>query len=129
MTINLFWKASLIWLLIAALAVVNGIFREQVLVPLVGAQLALPTSGVLLALIVLAVTFVSVRWLAGPYWCVGGQWLVMTLLFEFGFGHWVADKPWPQLMQTFNVCSGDLFVLVLLVTLAAPSLMARLRGR
>lgn len=128
MTTNLFWKAAVIWLLIAVLAVLNGLVREQVLAPLFGPPLALPASGILLALIVLVVTFVSVRWLGRPYWCVGVQWLVMTLLFEFGFGHFVAEKSWPELMRTFDVSSGNLFLLALLVTLAAPSLMARVRG-
>lgn len=129
MTILIFLKASLIWLLIAALAVVNGIFREQVLVPALGAKSALLVSGLMLALIVLLVTFACFRWLAEPYWRIGVLWLVMTLLFEFSFGHYVAGKSWPELLQVFNIFRGDLFLLVLLVTLAAPSLVGWFASR
>ncbi|SFM70155.1 hypothetical protein SAMN04487963_3419 [Marinobacter zhejiangensis] len=126
---NPYWNNAAVWLLIAVLAVLNGFLREAILQPLLGARLALPVSGVALALIVLIVTFVCFRWLAGPYWLIGIQWVVMTLLFEFGFGHYVAGKSWPELLQTFNVLRGDLFVLVLLVSLIAPRLVAWLYTR
>lgn len=126
---NPYWNNAAVWLLIAVLAVLNGFLREAILQPLLGTRLALPVSGVVLALIVLIVTFVCFRWLAGPYWLIGIQWVVMTLLFEFGFGHYVAGKSWPELLQTFNMLRGDLFVLVLLVSLIAPRLVAWLYTR
>jgi hypothetical protein len=52
----------------------------------------------------------------------------MTLLFEFLFGHYVASKSWQDLLQVFNVLKGDLFLVVLVVSLFAPCLAARKRG-
>jgi hypothetical protein len=47
---TLILKAILAWSLIAPLAILNGMFRELVLLPTFGAPIALPVSGVLLAL-------------------------------------------------------------------------------
>jgi hypothetical protein len=59
---------------------------------------------------------------------VGMVWLVLTLSFEFLFGHYVAGKPWYEIMQVFNIKKGDLFIVVLLVTAISPWLCAKLRG-
>jgi hypothetical protein len=52
----------------------------------------------------------------------------MTVLFEFGFGHWIAGKPWNELLAAYSICKGNLWVLVLLVTLISPYVAARVRG-
>lgn len=132
MSLILLLKASAVWMLIAVLAVGNGVLRDTVVAPMVGRGIALPLSGIILSLIVIAATYVSFDFLAerspGGLWLVGIQWVVMTLLFEFTFGHFVAGKTWTELLQTFNVLKGDLFTLVLLVSLAAPFFVAKWRG-
>lgn len=126
------FRAAVIWLVIAALAVANGAIREGLLRPQLGIAVALPLSGISLALIVLLVSYFAINFLGGrsahAYWLIGVQWVVMTLALEFLFGHFVAGKSWPDLLQTFNLAKGDLFILVLLVSLTAPYLIARLRG-
>ena len=62
------------------------------------------------------------------FFCIGLQWVVMTLLFEFIFGHYVTGKSWSALFQVFNIMQGDLFILILLVTLISPYLAAKIRG-
>ena len=127
------YRAAVIWLLIAVLAVVNGLLRESVLVPLLGHALALPLSGLSLSLIVIVVTYLSIPFLGDGsvlgYWLIGVQWVVMTLAFEFLFGHFVVGTSWSALLETFNLAKGDLFSLVLLVSLCSPYLLARFRGR
>jgi len=59
---------------------------------------------------------------------IGLLWLVLTLLFEFIFGHFVAGKSWQDIAQVFNVKKGDLFLLVLVVTAISPWLAAKIRG-
>jgi len=131
MTLNTLFRASLIWLAIAVLAICNGLLRNEVLLPAFGQGVALPLSGITLSIIVLVITYLAYPFLkAGKTdypWLIGLQWLAMTLIFEFAFGHYVADKSWAVLLQTFNPFEGDLFLLVLLVTLSAPTLVARFR--
>jgi len=45
-------------------------------------------------------------------WEVGTLWLVMTLAFEFGFGHWVAGQSWSVLLQAYRLHKGQLWPLI-----------------
>jgi hypothetical protein len=132
MTIALFLNAALIWSIIAVFAVVNGIVREKLLLPTLGHAAALPLSGLMLCAIVFTVTYCSMGVLrsgtSAGYLLVGVQWVIMTLLFEFLFGHYAAGKPWSEILQVFNFRSGDLFILVLLISLFSPILAAKLKG-
>lgn len=131
MTTVLF-KALVAWLAMALIAILNGVLRESVLAPLLGPQLAQPLSGVFLAVLVF-----FLAWLAVPrfgmlaprgYWLVGGLWLLMTLLFEFGFGRLVAGKSWDELLAAYDITSGNLWPAVLVVIFMSPRLAARLRA-
>lgn len=130
--IGMLFKSTGIWLLIVIAAIFNGLFREKVLVSLVGAESALPLSGALLSVLVLFVTFTLISFFDSPesrsLFVVGFFWVVLTLSFEFLFGHFVAEKSWQEIMQVFNFYKGDLFLLVLFVTALAPWLAAKARG-
>ena len=130
--IRLFLKATWRWLLIVVAAILNGLLREKVLVSVLGTETALPVSGLLLAILVFLIALVSVP-LIGPadttaYLGLGIYWLVLTLSFEFLFGHCIAGKPWREILQVFNLKKGDLFIVVLLVTTLSPWLAAKTRG-
>jgi len=62
------------------------------------------------------------------YLFIGVQWVLMTLIFEFVFGHYVAGKSWADILQNFNPLKGNLFIVVLLVTFISPLLVAKIRG-
>jgi hypothetical protein len=131
MTAKLFFKAILIWLVIAILAVGNGVFRESVLVPTLGHGLALPMSGISLSIIVFIVTYLSFGFIGKKdvltYFLIGFQWVLMTLLFEFAFGHYVAGKSWSILIKEFDITKGNLFIFVLLMSLISPFLVAKIK--
>jgi len=131
MPFSILVKATLIWTIIAALAIANGALREQVLVPAIGARIALPVSGILLSVVVFLVTWCCYRLIAGrrklTYLLIGLQWVLMTLSFEFVSGHFVAGKPWPEIFRVFNLMQGDLFIVVLAVSLVSPLLVAKIR--
>ena len=59
---------------------------------------------------------------------IGAQWVLMTLMFEFIFGYFVANKSLAEILQVFNLLEGDLFTFVLLVSLISPILVLKLRG-
>jgi len=121
-----------VWFLILLGAIANGGFREAVLLPCLGTTPAYALSGVLLALVILLVTLGCLRWLGvrSPAQALrtGAFWLLLTLCFEFGFGR-LQGKPWPQLLQAYTFQDGNLWPLVLLVTLFAPLIALRVRGR
>lgn len=93
---------------------------------------SLPLSGISLSILILVATLLLLPFLGvlspSQYWLVGGMWLLLTVLFEFLFGHYVMGDPWAKLLEAYNILKGNLWLLVLLVTAAAPYLAARLRG-
>ncbi len=131
MTVNLFLKTSMIWIIIALLAILNGIFRESVLVSTLGPSMAISVSGLMLSLIVFIVTYLSFplfgKHPSHTYFLIGLQWVVMTLVFELLFGHYVVGKPWSDILQVFNIMKGDLFIIVLVMSLLSPLLVAKIK--
>jgi hypothetical protein len=125
-------KALAVWLLLVVLAILNGSLRESLLVPSLGSAVALPLSGVSLsAAIFLVAWFTTPRFgcsKASGYWFIGLFWVSLTLLFEFVFGHFVRHKGWLELLGAYTFRGGNLWPVVLVVTLIAPRLAARLRG-
>jgi hypothetical protein len=124
-------KACVFWVLLLALAILNAVAREKLFVQWFGPQLAQMLSGVSLSVLIFLATLLSVNWLGlrtvGQCWLVGMMWLVMTVLFEFLFGHYFAGHSWEALLQAYRFPLENLWLLVLLVILVSPCLAARLR--
>ncbi|MEW6447103.1 MAG: hypothetical protein AB1426_03305, partial [Bacillota bacterium] len=57
---------------------------------------------------------------------IGLIWLVLTVAFEFGFGHFVMGHSWSRLLHDYNLLKGRLWVLVLLWVAIAPYVFYRL---
>lgn len=132
MALPVWAKAGALWFAILVLAMLNGALREKVLIPAMGSFGACAASGAVLAGCIVAVAFLAAPWY-GPlrsaqWWLVGLFWLLLTLLFEFGFGRFVQHKPWAELLQAYAFKGGNLWPLVLAITLSAPWLAARWRG-
>lgn len=129
---RLFWKAFGIWFLFMVLAVLNGTLRVKVLTPFLGSKWSLPLSGILLSAVIFLVTYALIpklkpRLKAG-YWMIGGLWVLLTLAFEFLFGHYVIGESWSSLLEAYNIRKGNLWSLVVVVIFIAPAASAKLRG-
>jgi len=59
---------------------------------------------------------------------VGALWFGMTVLFEFGFGHYVMKHPWRRLLHDYNLFAGRVWVLVLVGTAVLPYLCFAVRS-
>ena len=126
-------KSLLAWLLILCLAVANGALREGVLIPSFGKSGGLILSGVLLSSLVALVAYAFVRLQEGitvsQGLSIGVLWLCLTLVFEFGFGRYVQHKPWAELLDAYTFKDGNIWPVVLFVTLLAPYLAALLHAK
>ena len=131
MSVYLFLKASMIWFIMAIFAVINGMIRENIFVPYLGEANALPISGISLSIIIFTITYLSFDlfgkngYLTNLY--IGIQWVAMTLIFEFVFGHYAMGKSWLELLQVFNLLEGNLFIVALLVTFFSPIVVALIK--
>ena len=120
-----FWlEAAAAWLAILAAMTVNGLLRGVVLVPQLGEHHARQVSSILGACIVLTLAGVFVMRLPdprrAPLWRVGALWGLLTLAFEFGFGHFVSGLAWSELIADYDIAAGRLWPLVLSATILAP---------
>jgi hypothetical protein len=132
MTLLLAVKILGIWVFLALIAIINGAVRDKLLVSLIGQRLALPLSGVSLSLLIFLVTLIFAPFLAisSPYgfWQVGIIWVLLTLAFEFLFGHYVVGEPWEKIVEVFYVHRGNLYVLALVAAALSPYLAAKIWG-
>ncbi len=130
---RLLLRALTIWWLILACAFANGALRELVLIPALGSRAGLIISGLLLSSAVLALALLSVRWMGAAddrkALAAGMLWLVATLAFEFGFGIGVQHKALQAMLAAYSFADGNLWPVVLLVTLLAPFVACRVRGQ
>jgi hypothetical protein len=51
---------------------------------------------------------------------VGFVWLFLTILFEFGFGHYIMGNPWGKLLRDYNLAEGRVWSLFLVWLIIAP---------
>jgi hypothetical protein len=59
---------------------------------------------------------------------VGGAWALLTLGFEFGFGHYVLGTPWAELLGDYDLSRGRIGVLVPVATAVAPALVRAMQA-
>lgn len=127
------FKAAAIWLVILVCAVLNGVFREAVLLPAFGTPVAFVLSGMILCVCIVTVSLVLIGWLGlldtQQAVRIGTIWVSLTLAFEFGFGRLVQHRGWPELLEAYTFKDGNIWPVVLVVTFLAPLLAVRIRAR
>ena len=117
-------KSFVVWLCFIPAAILNGGLREYVLVPAIGRKWALPASGIILSVCIFLITWlllprlVKVR-TSGSAWLIGICWLVLTVAFEFASGL-AGGNTVAELLSAYNPLTGNLWLLVLAVTLLSP---------
>lgn len=113
------------WVGASVLGVVNGATRELVYKDRVGDSSANRISVVtLLALLAFYFWVLQRRWpldTKRDALSIGGIWVVLTVLFEFGFGHYVDGDSWEELLKNYDVTEGNLWMLILLWIGAGPA--------
>jgi hypothetical protein len=127
----MFARAFAIWWVLLLLAFVNGFVREAWIAPTTGDQWAHAISSLTLSAAIALLAWLSIGWIA-PATAVealriGGVWIVMTLVFEFGAGHYIFRTPWNALLADYNVFAGRIWILVLITTAFAPLAAASAR--
>lgn len=129
----IYLKAILVWLLLAVLAVINGITRVYVILPSTDET----TAHVISTLLYLIMQFITIYYFIKKIklselktvFVIGLFWLILTILFEFIFGHYVMNHPWEKLLADYNIFAGRLWILVLLNVLLAPFLAFKIQKK
>jgi hypothetical protein len=128
----LFFKAIVVWLVFIAAESLNGIFRELFLVPRLGELSAHQLGFVTGSALILAIATIFASWL-GAYrqpqlLKIGSLWLILTVLFEIALGRLVLGYAWERIFADYNLISGRLMLLGLVLLVLAPLIAVKLRG-
>jgi hypothetical protein len=125
-------RALAVWLILIGVEFVHGILRTSFLVPVVGDFRARQIGVFIGSALILVVACLLVGWLRAPdtksLLLVGVLWLVLTVAFELGFGHFVFGRSWESLGEDYNIPKGGLLPFGLVVLVFSPLIAARMRG-
>lgn len=122
-----------VWLLLALVAMANGMLRQatygKTVPELTAHHLSTMTA---IAATGLVVWIVHRSWpiaSAAQAWAIGLCWLVMTIAFEFGFGHYVAGHSWQRLAADYDLLQGRVWSLFLVWVTVLPVLVYKTAAR
>lgn len=115
-----------IWLAMAVVAVLNGIFRETVLISRIGEYPGHVVSTAMLVAAILLISFGFFQWTPVEYSAVelalvGVVWTVFTVGFEFLVGY-AEGTPVSVTLGQYNVLAGQVWIAVPLALLLSPLL-------
>ena len=120
----LFLKSFGIWLILAVSAIVVATFRVGVLLPQFGEQTAHQLGTILYLIVQFIIIYLFIRKIrikdVKTLLGIGIFWVVITIIFEFVFGHYVMGHSWQKLFADYNLFNGRLWILVLINNLIAP---------
>jgi hypothetical protein len=126
-------RYSLAWFALMVIAIVNGTVREFTYGRRVSELTAHQVSTVTGIFLTGAfVWFLNRVWpieTGSQAWAIGAIWLLMTIVFENGFGHFIAGHSWTRLLADYNLMAGRIWVLFLLWVLMMPSVVRWLVNR
>ena len=134
MDAGIFLYAFGVWVIFGILAIINGNIRKKFYAAKVGEYPGHVISTIIAICFVVVGTYLFLRFMKIDYnsialLLIGGFWVILTVLFEFVFGHYVLGNPWQKLLADYNILKGRLWSLFLLTELISPLLIGLLLKR
>lgn len=118
-------KIFVVWFLFTPIAIINGTVRNYVYQSLIG-ELAAHQLSTLIGVILFffLVFFMMKKEIVGrsqkTNFLIGLSWVMMTIIFEFLFGHYIAGHSWEKLFFDYNILEGRVWSLFLISVLFIP---------
>ena len=127
---RIYLKAVLVWFLMAVIANINGLIRNFGYGPIIGEYPGHIISTIILITIFIIVIGLFFRLVKGNYenrdtLFIAIMWVLMTITFEFLFGHYIVGHPWERLLGDYNILEGRIWSFVLITTFCAPIFWGR----
>jgi hypothetical protein len=121
------------WFVMLLVAVANGTARDLVYGPymseLAAHQLSTAIGIVLFGAVIRQFIYRFPPSSDGHAIFIGLLWMALTVAFEFLFFHYVGGRSWRELLSSYDIFAGRVWVLVLLWIAAAPYAFHRLRRK
>ena len=119
-----FYIHILWWFAFPFIGILNGVLREATYKSIVGDlpahQISTFTGIIFFGLIFY---FIFKKWKIQSLnndVLIGLIWLTLTILFEFGFGHYIMGNSWEKLLHDYNITEGRIWSLFLIWITIAP---------
>ncbi len=127
-------RSLLTWILFIPVAIINGITRELLYKRYTGDLLAHQISTATASAAFFALFYYMLRNkitdIGRPHLLIVGFFLViLTVGFEFGFGHYIDGASWEHLLADYNMFQGRMWGIFLLVILVTPLLIKQLHDK
>lgn len=127
------WRYIIAWVPMAVIAILNGALREygyaRYMRELSAHQLSSVTAIILFGIYIWYLIKILRPNSQAHALFIGLIWLLITIVFEFIFGHYIMGHPWSRLLHDYNLLAGRVWLLVLLWTTLAPALCYHLQYR
>ncbi|WP_273437239.1 hypothetical protein [Sedimenticola selenatireducens] len=121
---NMIIRHIFFWFVLMLVAIGNGLLREATygkrVTELAAHQISTLTGILFTGLAVWVFSRIWPLKSLTHVWMVGLSWLLLTLIFEFSFGHYVAGHSWARLLQDYNLLAGRVWVVFLLWVAIMP---------
>ena len=128
-------KSMSIWLLILVVVFASGVLRDFAITPLIGEQISRPLSGIIACIAIIIITYIFLPKLSNgtvlEYVLMGLLWVVMANIFDLSMYFWysgLADVPWTDFFKMFDIRTGDLWLIVMIVCFITPVVVAKKRN-
>ncbi|MFH0734221.1 MAG: hypothetical protein V1773_07940 [bacterium] len=109
-------KILLSWFCIMAIAIINGALRDLLYKNKLGKKRADQISTFSLLLLISIFTFFFQRLFPlsslNESIIIGVYWFVFTEIFEFLAGHYIFKKTWHELIISYDLFNGQLWILI-----------------
>jgi hypothetical protein len=133
MSLSALIRTLIVWIVFIPVPIINGVVREQVYRPIVGEIAANQISTVILTIIFLIYVFFFLKSFINKLsfintLFIGFIWILLTVIFEFVFGHFIDHVSWQKLIENYNVLKGNWWSIFLVVEFISPSLVKLLVG-
>jgi len=118
------YKYLIAWIGLVILAIINGAIREFLYQKHTGEHKGHQISTFTLLILITIYSFLIFNTWNIPSFTyaiyIGLIWLILTLAFEFGFGHFISKKSWNILFREYNIFKGRFWPLILIWTALLP---------
>lgn len=114
----------LAWIPMMLIGILNGVLRQTTYGKLMS-ELRAHQVSTLIGVLLLGLYIWSLTRLWGlaslqQALLIGVIWFVLTVIFEFGFGHYIVGHSWQHLLRDYNLLAGRVWVFVLIWIAVAP---------
>jgi hypothetical protein len=125
------FKAMLIWFLIAIAESLHGTLRQWFIAPVLGDLLARQIGVLTGSFLIFGIVWCSISWIGARTFKeqlnTGLVWVALTVLFELLLGKMLGYS-WQRILADYKLMEGGFMGFGLLFMLFSPVLAAKLRG-